>query len=269
MSAASSEAPVAFIVGGASGIGQATSICFSQQGWRVCVGDIDASTAAQVAQGLGGLGLRVDIMDSASIEAAADAIEHHWGRGCDALVVAAAAFQPAAAPEELPMDLWDRVVDLGLKGTYLCNVAIGTRMARQGRGAIVNLASLAALHGMPLHAYGPAKAGVLKLSESLAGEWGRSGVRVNCVTPGTTLTPRIAERLSRGERYKTHPAEATALGRMVQPEDVAQAIEFLCSQRARAITGSNLLVDAGATCVAHWNMFGGPRDSRAQPSAGT
>ena len=96
----------------------------------------------------------------------------------------------------------------------------------------------------PAEAYATSKAGVVQLSKNLAGEWGRSGIRVNAVSPGSTLVPRVEARLESG-RYAGDPGEFTALGRMVRPREVAEAIEFLASERASAITGVNLVVDAG------------------------
>ena len=109
-------------------------------------------------------------------------------------------------------------------------------MADEGRGSIVNIASIAALGSMPVHAYGTSKAGVVALTRNLAGEWGRAGVRVNVVSPGSTLVPRVEARVKSG-RYAADPGAFTALGRMVRPNEVAEAIEFLASDRASAITG--------------------------------
>ena len=133
-------------------------------------------------------------------------------------------------------------------------------MIERGQGSIVNLGSIAALGSMPAEAYATSKAGVVQLSKNLAGEWGRSGIRVNTVSPGSTLVPRVEERLKSG-RYAADPGEFTALGRMVRPREVAEAIEFLASDRASAITGVNLVVDAGWQVASTWAQFGGVRPS--------
>jgi len=101
-------------------------------------------------------------------------------------------------------------------------------------------------------------AAVVALTRNLAGEWGRAGVRVNVVSPGSTLVPRVEARIQSG-RYAADPAEFTALGRMVRPNEVAEAIEFLASERASAITGVNLVVDAGWDVASTWAQFGGVR----------
>jgi NAD(P)-dependent dehydrogenase (short-subunit alcohol dehydrogenase family) len=108
---------------------------------------------------------------------------------------------------------------------------------------------------------------VVALTRNLASEWGRAGVRVNAVSPGSTLVPRVEERIRSG-RYAADPGEFTALGRMVRPNEVAEAIEFLASSRASAITGVNLVVDAGWDVASTWAQYGGvppAPGSRHQP----
>jgi NAD(P)-dependent dehydrogenase (short-subunit alcohol dehydrogenase family) len=161
-------------------------------------------------------------------------------------------------PAQLPMEVWERTLHVNLTGTWIANRAFGTRMAERGGGSIVNIASIAAIASMPVHAYGTSKAAVVALSRNLAGEWGRAGVRVNVVSPGSTLVPRVEQRIQSG-RYAGNPGEFTALGRMVRPKEVAEAIEFLASDRASAITGVNLVVDAGWDIASTWAQFGGVR----------
>ena len=138
---------------------------------------------------------------------------------------------------------------------------LGTRMAQRGHGSIVNIASIAAIASMPVHAYGTSKAAVVALTRNLAGEWGRAGVRVNAVSPGSTLVPRVEERLKSG-RYAADPGEFTALGRIARPNEVAEAIEFLASDRASAITGVNLVVDCGWDVAGSWAQYGGVRGKK-------
>jgi NAD(P)-dependent dehydrogenase (short-subunit alcohol dehydrogenase family) len=189
------------------------------------------------------------------VRVAAEEIEQGHGP-VTAVVVAAAVYQDLAAPDDLPLEVWERTLKVNLTGTFVVNRVFGSRMARRGRGSIVNIASIAALGSMPVHAYGTSKAGVVHLTLNLAGEWGRAGVRVNAVSPGSTLVPRVRERLKSG-RYDGDPGRFTALGRMVEPEEVAEVIEFLASDRASAITGVNLAVDAGWHAAATWAQFGG------------
>jgi NAD(P)-dependent dehydrogenase (short-subunit alcohol dehydrogenase family) len=258
---------VALIIGGGSGIGETTGHLMRQRGWRVAIADQDGAAAARVAAALGGYGLAMDIASEAEVESGAVVIEEKFGP-VHGLVVCAAIFQDVAPPDKLPMAVWERTLQVNLTGTYLANRAFGTRMARRGAGSIVNIASIAALGSMPVHAYGTSKAAVVHLTLNLAGEWGRAGVRVNCISPGSTLVPRVEERLKSG-RYAADPGSFTALGRIVKPNEVAEAIEFLASDRASAITGVNLVVDAGWHVAGTWAQHGGikpaPRPDGPKP----
>src|SRR3546814_15136373 len=117
-------------------------------------------------------------------------------------------------------------------------------MAGRGRGAIVVIASVAGMRSGPLHSYGPAKAAIVNLAECLAGEWGRRGVRVNAVAPGFTETPALDRGFATGTLEPETLAQASALGRLVRAEEIAQAVTLLAPDRAPAITGVTLPVDA-------------------------
>jgi len=108
---------------------------------------------------------------------------------------------------------------------------------------------------MPMHAYAPAKAAVIAITECLAAEWGRSGVRVNAVSPGYTLTPALQAAIDKGQRDVSMLNENSALGRMVSPEEVARAVCFLASEDASAITGANLPVDCGWLVTPSWHTY--------------
>ena len=249
--------PVAAVIGGGNGIGEAVCRLMHARGWSVAVADIDGAAARRVAGDFDGLALELDIANESAAERAADRIERDIGPVA-ALVVAAAAFQDIVPAEELPIEEWERILRINLTGTLIANKAFGRHMIRHGRGSIVNIASIAAFSSLPAEAYGASKAGVVHLTRSLAGEWGRAGVRVNAVSPGSTLVPRVEERLDSG-RYAAHPGEFTAIGRIVEPNEVAEAVEFLASGRSSAITGQNIVVDAGWEVASTWAQFGGVR----------
>ena len=194
------------------------------------------------------------------MNAAAEAIEQDIGT-VDILVTSAGVLQRPFPPHELDLDEFDRVMNIDQRGTYLTCRAFGTRMARRGSGSIVNIASVAGLRSTPLHSYSPAKAAVIALTECLAAEWGRSGVRVNAVSPGHTLTPAMKSAIDAGERDLDALSANTALGKLVTPEDIADAICFLASDDARAITGVSLPIDAGWLVAASWHSYGGVRDA--------
>jgi NAD(P)-dependent dehydrogenase (short-subunit alcohol dehydrogenase family) len=146
-----------------------------------------------------------------------------------------------------------------LRGTYLCCAVFGSAMARARSGAIVNIASVAGMRSGPLHAYAPAKAGVISLTECLAGEWGPKGVRVNAVSPGFTLTPALERGFQTYTLTESFLQRHAALGRLVGADEIAHAVVFLASDKARSITGVNLPVDAGHLVATPWVAYGGLR----------
>lgn len=252
---------VAVVIGGGNGIGAATARLMAERGWRVVAADLDGGAAARVGEETGGLGIALDVTDAGALDAAAGRIEAELGP-VSALVVASGAFQDSLPPHQLPQQDWSRVMATNLDGTYHANRVFGSRMAARGAGSIVNIASVTGLLSSPLVAYGTSKAAIVGLSRNLAGEWGRSGVRVNSVSPGVTLVERILRHREDGTRYYggdfgTH----AAMGRSVEPNEVAEVIAFLASDRASAITGIDLPVDCGWMIAAGWEMFGGPRAS--------
>lgn len=249
------------VLGGANGIGAATCRLLYSYGWTLAVADIDLAAAAAVARECSGVSMRLDILDAQSIAAAAQAIEEQNGP-IYGLVNSAAIFQPQQRPEDLPLEAWERIVDSAYRGTYVSCVEFGKRMARHGQGSIVNISSMVGQRPNHGHAYYSAKAAVNMLTEGMAGEWGRSGVRVNAVSPGFVAVPRMVANIAEGKRYAVSPAEVSALGRLVDPDEVAQAISFLLSDRASAVTGANLNVDAGVLATNGWVVHGGVPPAR-------
>lgn len=259
------------ILGGANGIGAATATLLAHRGWRVVVADIDEAAAAATAQSLGGDSVHVDVLDAQSIADAAHTIETRHGV-IHGMVNSAAIFQPQMAPELLPIDTWDRIVHSAYRGAYVACVEFGKRMAAHGAGAIVNISSMVGQRPNHGHAYYSAKAAVNMLTEGMAGEWGRSGVRVNAVSPGFVAVPRMMAQIAEGKRYAVSPVEVSALGKLVEPAEVAEAIAFLLSDKASAITGANLNVDAGVLATNGWVVHGGvpparPREPLSATSA--
>lgn len=255
---------VAVVVGGANGIGAASARLMASRGWQVVVADLDIAAAEALASEIAGVAHAVDVKDVAQIEALAAFVDERLG-GAQALVVSSGAFQAVLEPQDISPEQWRHIVDVNLSGTFHCNTAFGVRMARGGGGSIVNIASVTGMQAAPVLAYSSSKAAVIQLTQSLACEWGSRGVRVNAVSPGVTLVARILERWANGggTRAAGDPASHAALARCVQPEEVAEAVEFLASARAAAITGVNLPVDAGWHAAAGTEMYGGPRRASA------
>lgn len=268
MTVSKAPVPVSVVTGGASGIGLACAHLLRERGDRVVVLDLPG---ARLPDGLRDAGVRVvacDVSDELEIRKAAEAVEAEHGPVA-ALVNSAGIIQPRLQPERMDMQTWDRVIAVDQRGTYLCCAIFGARMAQRGHGSIVNIASITGSRSVPLHAYAPAKAAVISITRCLAAEWGRSGVRVNSVSPGYTLTPALQGAIDRGDRNVEDLTRPTAMGRMVRPEEVAAAVGFLTSSAASAITGVDLPVDAGWLVGTPWQTYGGVPDGRAaHPSVG-
>jgi NAD(P)-dependent dehydrogenase (short-subunit alcohol dehydrogenase family) len=204
-----------------------------------------------------------DVTDESRLRQLAAQIEATHGP-VQSLVNSAGILQQRLPPETLSMSVWDRVIAVDQRGTYLASVVFGQAMARRGSGAIVNIASITASRSVPLHAYAPAKAAVVSITQCLAAEWGRSGVRVNAVSPGYTLTEALQAAIDRGDRNPEELTSQAAMGRMVDPAEVADVVGFLLSPAARAITGINLPVDAGWLAGSTWMTYGGIPAARAE-----
>jgi NAD(P)-dependent dehydrogenase (short-subunit alcohol dehydrogenase family) len=254
---------LAVVLGGAQGIGGATALLLAQRGWRVAIADIDVATAERTAADCNGFAVRVDMQDGASVAAAAGEIERRAG-AIYAMVNSAAIFAPRMPPEQLPLETWDRIVDIAYRGAYVACVEFAKRMASHGAGAIVTISSMVGQRPNHGHAYYSSKAAVNALTEGMAAEWGRSGVRVNAVSPGYVAVPRMVAQIADGSRYAISPIEVSALGRLVEPVEVAESVAFLLSDKASAITAANLNVDAGALAVQAWIVHGGVPPARSR-----
>ncbi|MFC7608548.1 SDR family NAD(P)-dependent oxidoreductase [Teichococcus aestuarii] len=231
------------------------------RGWRAVLADVNLEAARAAAARLGAEAIALDVTDEAATEAAFDEIEARLGP-VEALMANAGLIQPGATPEALPLAEFDRIIAVNLRGVYISCVAAGRRMAPRGRGGIVVTGSVTASRTAPLHAYAPAKAAVVHMAACTAAEWGRSGVRVNAVSPGYVATPPLRAAIERGLRDPRLLAEAAALGRMVKPAEIGTAVAFLLSDDASAITGIDLPVDAGWLAAGHLTTYGGPRAAR-------
>ncbi len=256
---------LAVITGGASGIGAACCQVFRDWGADIVVLDRDMTRARAVADQVGGTAFAGDVGDAEGIDRVAADIEAAHG-AVAMLVNSAGVIQRPVRPEALSMADWDDVVRIDQRGTYVACLAFGRRMARRRRGAIVNIASIAGMRSMPLHAYSPAKAAVISITENLAAEWGPAGVRVNVVSPGYTRTPALQAAIDKGERDVSTLERLSALGRLVEPAEIARAAAFLCSGDAAAITGANIPVDCGWLVASPWETYGGLHEPLEQAS---
>jgi NAD(P)-dependent dehydrogenase (short-subunit alcohol dehydrogenase family) len=237
---------VALVTGAARGIGLATAKRFLADGWRVALLDIEAETLRATMTALAKpdatLALACDVSDAKAVAAAFAKISERFGR-LDALVNNAgiAIFKPLL---ETTHDDWNRVLAVNLSGPFICTQAAAPLMREHSGGAIVNITSISGLRASTLRtAYGTSKAGLAHLTKQFAVELATLGIRVNAVAPGpvdTAMAKAVHTPAIRADYHDTIP-----LNRYGLEEELAEAIFFLCSDRASYITGQVLAVDGG------------------------
>jgi NAD(P)-dependent dehydrogenase (short-subunit alcohol dehydrogenase family) len=249
---------IVLVTGGSRGIGAATATLLAQQGRRVVIADI----APGVLIGTQTIMWpdRFDVASETGVNSGVADIETAHGP-ITGLVNAAGVFGKMHSVERVRMDNWDREINIDLRGTFLVARSVGVRMAKRRHGAIVNVASVAGMTSGPIHAYTAAKAGVIQITQTLAAEWGRGGVRVNAVSPGFTRTVALEAGIASGALDQNRLARNTAMNRLVEPAEVAQAIAWLLSPASSGVTGINLPVDAGFIAGSTWDAYGGLREA--------
>ena len=234
---------VAFITGGARGIGRATAQAFAAEGARVIVADVDAEASEATARALGGgaIGLGLDVADPGSVKAVVAAALSRAER-IDVLVNNAGITRDATLLKTSD-EAWDSVIAVNLTGTFYMTREVAPHMVARGSGAIINASSVVGVYGnFGQSNYVATKSGVIGMTRVWARELGRKGVRVNCIAPGfiaTDMTAKMPEDVLDGMKKKT------PLGRLGAPEDVARAYVFLASDDASFINGQVLGVDGG------------------------
>ena len=236
------------VTGGGSGIGRATCVLAAAEGADVAVADINPETAAETVsmvekQGVQAILIEMDTSKRADAERmAAEAVDAFGA--IDGLVCCAIKLVPGKL-EDLPEADWDMVMDIGLKGYFLCAQAAGRVMLEKGSGAIVFVSSIGGMQTYPLAgAYSICKAGAIMLSKLFGVEWGDRGVRANTVSPGQVRTP-MTEAMFQDPEIAAGRAAVVPMGRVATPEDIAEGCVFLLSDRARYITAANLPIDGG------------------------
>ncbi|ASW03402.1 SDR family NAD(P)-dependent oxidoreductase [Paraburkholderia aromaticivorans] len=239
---------VALVTGGASGIGWATARALAAQGYRVAVADLHRDAARHRIEELDGAGhfaIGADVSSESDVVAMIGDIMSACGR-LDVLVNNAGIGEQAKPTVQQSVAAFDTLIGIHLRGTFLASREAAKTMLAQGRGAIVNLCSIAGLSGIPQrNAYGAAKAGIAAMTRSMACEWAREGIRVNAVAPGYVAT-ELAQKLAKNGQIDLPSIERrTPMGRLAHPDEVAQAIVFLASDAASYITGAVLSVDGG------------------------
>jgi len=241
------DGKVAIVTGGGKGIGLQMAQGLAEAGAEIvlCSRKVERCEAAAAELPTRALALPVDVSDQDSVNAMVARAVHEFGR-VDVLVNNAGTVW-GAAPEDVPLEGWQKVVDVNLTGVFLCSQAAGRTMIERGEGGkIVNIASVAGLHGAPAEVvnalpYHATKGGVIALTRDLAWKWARHGINVNAIAPGW-FPSDMANFVIEGN---PELAQRIPLGRFGGPEDLKGVVVFLSSRASDYVTGHTLVVDGG------------------------
>lgn len=247
---AAMQGKVAVVTGAASGIGRATALAFAKEGARVVVSDVDAEggeATVRMIRECGGeaIFVRADVSRTAEVRELIATAVGTFGR-LDYAFNNAGIEGESAPTADATEENWDRVIDINLKGVWLCMKAEIPRMLENGGGAIVNCSSILGTVGFErAPAYVASKHAVIGLTRTAALEYARQGIRINAVCPGFIHTPLIDSGAPEAQAMLNQLAEMEPIGRIGTPEEVADAVTWLCSDRSSFVTGHPLLVDGG------------------------
>ena len=241
---------VALVTGAASGIGRATALAFAQAGANVVVADVLEVDGVKTAQLIEEMGVRVlfvkcDVSSESEVKNLMNRTVETFGR-LDYAVNNAGSEGKVGNTVDCTTENWDRVIAVDLKGVWLCMKNEIPQMVKQGSGSIVNISSIAGLIGFQsIPAYVAAKHGVIGLTKTAALEYAKTGGRINAVCPGVIQTPMI-DRFVHGEAQARQAlVSGEPVGRVGKPEEIANAVVWLCSDGASFVTGHPLVVDGG------------------------
>lgn len=239
---------VAIVTGGASGIGYETVKALQDSGAQTAIVDINPERGQKAAKELDTAFFQADLTKSEQVKKVADQVQQKYGRLDIAFNNAGIAYNVPS--EDCSDEDWLRVININLNAVFFCCREFGKIMLQQGKGSIINTASMSGIVAntpQPQSAYNASKAGVIMLTKSLAGEWAKRGVRVNSISPGYIGTELTKMGMARTEWYNDW-LKFTPMGRVGEPREVSAAVVFLASDASSFFTGSNLVVDGGYTC---------------------
>ncbi|MCX2979301.1 glucose 1-dehydrogenase [Halieaceae bacterium IMCC14734] len=247
---------VGLVTGGGDGIGRATAQMFARDGARVAVADIRLGAAEETvelirAEGGDALALETDVSSESAVAQMVDAVISHYGR-LDCACNNAAGGGGFNRVPDVTEESWDRCQSITLKGVWLSMKYEIPAMLSSGGGAIVNIASLSGVRGEALQSpYSAAKGGVIALTRTAAAEYAQQGIRVNAINPGAILTRALANYIDTVPGAREHTVGTHAMRRFGQPEEIADAVVYLCSERSSFVTGHSLNVDGGVMVNPH------------------
>jgi NAD(P)-dependent dehydrogenase (short-subunit alcohol dehydrogenase family) len=248
------EKKIALVVGAANGIGRATALAFAAGGASVACADVEERGANAVAAEIekaGGQGLSVhlDVTDGARCRAAVATTVERFG-GLDVLLYGAATREPSATVATMEESDWNRTIAVNLTGAFLVSKAALPALARRGGGSVILIASQLGRVAAPERpAYCATKGALIQLAKVMAADHAAQGIRVNTLSPGAIATGRLVHRYGDMDKARAHHGPKHLLGRIGEPEEIAQAALFLASDASSFMTGSDLLVDGGYTAV--------------------
>jgi len=244
------EGKVSLVTGGASGIGRATAVAFCREGARAVVADVLAEGGEETVRMIKEAGghatfIKTDVSKTTEVEMLIKKAVETYGR-LDFAFNNAGIEGTMASTADCTEKNWDRTISINLKGIWLCMKYEIPQMLKQGGGAIVNMASVAGLVGFRgLPAYCASKGGVVQLTRTAALEYAQAGIRVNAVCPGVIRTSMIERLLSGQPGAEAGFIAMEPVGRMGKPEEIAEAVVWLCSDAASFVTGHPMAVDGG------------------------
>jgi NAD(P)-dependent dehydrogenase (short-subunit alcohol dehydrogenase family) len=243
----------ALVTGAGKGLGRSIAIGLAQAGANVALlsrtaKDLDAVAEEVRQEGVEALPVVADATNSEQINNAVQDIVKRFGR-LDVLVHSAGGSHPKKPVLDLSDEEWSRLIGANLDSTFFVCRAVGKVMTAQGRGSIINIASVAGQRGRPSNApYSAAKAAVINFSRALAMEWAALGVRVNTLAPGRFLTPLTEVEMSDPQKYGAW-IKNVPLGRLGKPEELREIVVWLASEASSFVTGSTIVIDGGITLL--------------------
>jgi len=245
---------IALVTGGGSGLGRSAAIALANAGAKVIIADINIqaanSTKEDISKDNSNLSLKVDVSNSSDVKVMVDEVIKKYKK-IDILVNSAGIGNRIPA-ENMSEEAWDNIINVNLKGTFLCNQYVGRIMIKQKSGSIVNIASASGIvvdKGLDgLSAYCASKAGVILLTKDLAMEWTKYNIRVNCISPGAMKTPlTLKTRTKTDQTSYREIIDSIPMKRYGEPEELDGAVIFLASNASSYVTGCNLIIDGGYT----------------------